>query len=84
MAGGTSWLGRIARAVLWLVLIWVVLSVGSVLLYRWVNPPFSAFMAESQIAAWIHRDSAYESRHSWEDLQHISPNLPLEIGRAHV
>jgi monofunctional biosynthetic peptidoglycan transglycosylase len=79
MAGGTSWLGRIARAVLWLVLICVVMSVGPVLLYRWVNPPFSAFMAESQIDAWIHRDSSYESRHSWVDLQHISPNLPLAV-----
>jgi len=79
MAGGTSWLGRIARAVLWLVLICVVLSVGPVLLYRWVNPPFSAFMVESQIDAWIHHDSSYESRHSWVDLQHISPNLPLAV-----
>jgi monofunctional biosynthetic peptidoglycan transglycosylase len=79
MAGGTSWLGRIARAVLWLVLICVVLSVGPVLLLRWINPPCSAFMAESQIDAWIQHDPTYQSRHGWEDLQHISPNLPLAV-----
>jgi monofunctional biosynthetic peptidoglycan transglycosylase len=79
MAGGTSWLGRTARAVLWLVLMCVVLSVGPVLLLRWINPPYSAFMAESQIEAWLRRDSAYQSRHTWEDLQNISPNLPLAV-----
>jgi monofunctional glycosyltransferase len=82
MTRGKSWLGRIARAVLWLVLLWVVLSVGSVLLLRWVNPPYSAFMAESQIAAWANRDSSYVFRHSWVDLNRISPNLPLAVVAA--
>jgi monofunctional biosynthetic peptidoglycan transglycosylase len=55
------------------------LSVVSVLLLRWVNPPYSAFMAETQIAAWTHRDSSYVFRHSWVDLNRISPNLPLAV-----
>jgi monofunctional biosynthetic peptidoglycan transglycosylase len=79
MARGKSWLGRIARAILWLVLLWVVLSAGPVLLYRWINPPYSAFMAEAQIAAWARRDSPYVFRHSWVDLKRISPNLPLAV-----
>jgi monofunctional biosynthetic peptidoglycan transglycosylase len=79
MAHGKSWLGRIARAVLWLVLLWIVLSAGPVLLFRWINPPYSAFMAEAQIAAWASRDSSYEFRHSWVDLKRISPNLPLAV-----
>jgi monofunctional biosynthetic peptidoglycan transglycosylase len=79
MARGKSWLGRIARAILWLVLLWVVLSAGPVLLYRWINPPYSAFMAEAQIAAWARRDSSYVFRHSWVDLKRISPNLPLAV-----
>jgi monofunctional biosynthetic peptidoglycan transglycosylase len=79
MAGGTSWLGRMARAALWLLLICVVLSVGPVLLLRWVNPPYTAFMAEAQIDAWVHHDSTYQFRHTWADLQHISPNLPLAV-----
>ena len=36
-------------------------------------------MAESQIAAWLSRDSGYVSRHSWVDLDRISPNLPLAV-----
>jgi monofunctional biosynthetic peptidoglycan transglycosylase len=72
-------MGRIARAILWLVLLWIVVSAGSVLLFRWINPPYSAFMAETQIAAWTRRDSSYVFRHSWVDLRRISPNLPLAV-----
>ena len=82
MARGTSWLGRLARAILWIVLPCVVLTVGSVLLFRWINPPYSAFMAETQIAAWASHDSSYVFRHSWVDLKRISPNLPLAVVAA--
>ena len=71
--------GRIARAALALVLLTVMISVGSVVLFRWVNPPCSAFMVEAQIGAWTNRDSSYVSRHSWVDLHRISPNLPLAV-----
>ena len=79
MARGKSLLGRIARAVLSIVLLLVVLSVASVVVFRWINPPYSAFMAEAQIAAWSSRDSSYVFRHSWVDLNRISPNLPLAV-----
>ena len=70
---------RLVRGVLWLVLACGILSVLSVLIFRWVNPPYSAFMAESQIAAWVNRDRGYAYRRTWVDLAHISPNLPLAV-----
>jgi monofunctional biosynthetic peptidoglycan transglycosylase len=79
MAHGKSPPGRIARAALAIVLLTVMVSAGSVVLFRWVNPPCSAFMAEAQIAAWTGRDSSYVLRHSWVDLHRISPNLPLAV-----
>ena len=79
MARSKSLLGRAARAVSYLVLACVVLSILAVAILRWVNPPYSAFMAESQIAAWAARDSSYTFRHSWVDLTRISPNLPLAV-----
>jgi monofunctional biosynthetic peptidoglycan transglycosylase len=79
MARGKSPLGRVARAVVSIVLLLVVLSVASVALFRWLDPPYSAFMAEAQIAAWTGRDSSYVFRHSWVDLNRISPNLPLAV-----
>ena len=50
-----------------------------VLLLRWINPPFTAFMAQAQIDAWAKRDSSYVLRHRWVDLTRISPNLPLAV-----
>ncbi|MGD0504170.1 MAG: monofunctional biosynthetic peptidoglycan transglycosylase [Steroidobacteraceae bacterium] len=64
---------------LWLVLACLALSVLSVLIFRWVNPPYSAFMAQSQISAWASRDRTYVYRRTWADLTRISPNLPLAV-----
>jgi monofunctional biosynthetic peptidoglycan transglycosylase len=79
MAGTKSWLGRLARTILWAVLLCVAVSIASVVLLRWIDPPYSTFMAESQLAAWINRDSSYTFRHRWVDLTRISPNLPLAV-----
>jgi monofunctional biosynthetic peptidoglycan transglycosylase len=68
--------------VLSIVSLFVVLSVGSVVVFRWLNPPYSAFMGEAQIAAWTSRDPSYVLRHSWVDLNRISPNLPLAVVAA--
>jgi monofunctional biosynthetic peptidoglycan transglycosylase len=59
--------------------LWLLLSVGAVLVLRWLNPPFSAFMAETTVSAWIARDATYQLRHRWVDLGQISPNLPLAV-----
>ena len=82
MARTRSFLGRLARAILWLIVITIMMSVLAVASLRWINPPFTAFMAEAQIAAWANRDANYRSQHTWVDLARISPNL--QIGRAHV
>ena len=79
MARSKSFVGRIWRALAWLVLLCLMLSVLSVALLRWIDPPYSAFMAERRIAAWVVRDRDYVFRHTWADLAHISPNLPLAV-----
>ncbi|MGO9990425.1 MAG: monofunctional biosynthetic peptidoglycan transglycosylase [Steroidobacteraceae bacterium] len=79
MAQSKSWMGRAARTLLWIALGWVAVSVAAVLLLRWIDPPCSALMVESRIAAWVNRDDAYVFRHTWVDLTHISPNLPLAV-----
>jgi monofunctional glycosyltransferase len=79
VARKTSWLSRFARWILWLVLICVAVSVLAVVSLRWINPPFTAFMAQTQIGAWLARDSTYVFRHRWVDLTQISPNLALAV-----
>ena len=70
---------RLVWAILGLVLGCILLSVLCVALLRWINPPFTAFMAESQIEAWANHDRTYVARHRWMDLSQISPNLPLAV-----
>jgi monofunctional biosynthetic peptidoglycan transglycosylase len=63
----------------WLVVAGIAASVVAVASLRWVNPPVTAFIAEAQAAAWSSRDANYVFRHSWVDLDQISPNLPLAV-----
>ena len=79
MAAGRSFIGRLLRLIVGLVLLCVVGSVLAVALLRWVNPVYSAFMAQAQVGAWLSRDSNYRFRHGWVDLDRISPNLPLAV-----
>jgi len=70
---------RLAWALLWLLVVCVAGSALAVALLRWINPPYSAFMAQTQIAAWQKYDRTYVFRHRWADLNQISPNLPLAV-----
>jgi monofunctional biosynthetic peptidoglycan transglycosylase len=63
----------------WLIVACVAASVVAVTSLRWINPPVTAFIAEAQAAAWSSRDARYVYRHSWVDLDLISPNLPLAV-----
>jgi monofunctional biosynthetic peptidoglycan transglycosylase len=74
-----SFLTRLARWSLGLIVVCIAASVGLVALLRWINPPFTAFMIQTQLAAWSKRDRTYVSRHRWVDLERISPNLPLAV-----
>jgi monofunctional biosynthetic peptidoglycan transglycosylase len=79
VARNGSLLGRLLRTIAWLVGICVLASILAVLALRWVDPPYTAFMAGAQITAWLDRDSSYVFRHKWADLSQISPNLPLAV-----
>jgi monofunctional glycosyltransferase len=74
-----SFLRRLALSILGLVLFCIAASAAMVALLRWVNPPYSAYMAEMQLGAWSRHDRSYVFRHRWVDLNQISPNLPLAV-----
>ena len=79
MARKKSFLRRLAWSILGLVVFCIAVSVIAVALLRWVNPPYSAFMAQTQMAAWAKHDRTYVFRHHWVGLNQISPNLPLAV-----
>lgn len=70
---------RIARGLLWLVLGVVALAVLAVLALRWINPPTSAFMLGTRIAAFVAGDHAYQTHYQWVDLEQISPQAALAV-----
>jgi monofunctional biosynthetic peptidoglycan transglycosylase len=74
-----TWLGRLGRIFASLIALCLLASIFCVVLLRWLNPPFSAFMAESQIEAWVSHDSSFVFRHRWVDLTEVSPNLALAV-----
>ncbi len=78
MARQRSWVRRFAWATLGALMLAVLLSVGLVLVFRWADPPYSAFMAEARVAAW-NAHEPYVFRHAWVNLTQISPNLPLAV-----
>jgi len=63
----------------WLIVACLAASVVAVASLRWINPPVTAYIAEAQAEAWSSRDARYIYRHSWVDLDRISPNLPLAV-----
>ncbi len=71
------------RRWLWLLPLCLLLgSVGQVMLLRYVDPPFSAFMAARQVSAWAHGDRGYVTAYDWRDLDRISRELPLALVAA--
>jgi monofunctional biosynthetic peptidoglycan transglycosylase len=74
-----SFFRRLAWSILGILFFCIAASVAAVVLLRWVNPPFSAFMAELQLTAWAKHERTYVFRHHWVNLDQISPNLPLAV-----
>ena len=68
------------RSWLWkLPLAFVAFSVLQVLVLRFVDPPFSMFMAARQLDAVIAGDLEFRIAHDWRDMDKMSPNLPLAL-----
>jgi monofunctional biosynthetic peptidoglycan transglycosylase len=77
-AGARRW-----RAWLWkLPLAFALFSVGQVLTLRFIDPPFSAFMAARQLDALLARDWSFRIAYDWRDRARISPQLPLALVAA--
>lgn len=69
-----TFLARLRRWVLWLMLLWFVTTLTLVLLMRWFNPPTTAFMLQR-----LYSDDAIELQREWRPLSRIAPSLPMSI-----
>ncbi|MEO6102069.1 MAG: monofunctional biosynthetic peptidoglycan transglycosylase [Pseudoxanthomonas sp.] len=57
-------------------------SVIQVAVLRFVDPPFSAFMAARQLEAWSSGEWSFRVAYDWRDMQRISANLPVAMVAA--
>jgi len=71
--------GRLFRWLLYLVLGWLVFSLGTVLLLRWVDPPTSAFMLREQVGAWWAQDDKFVLSQRWVDWEQIAAPMKVAV-----
>jgi monofunctional biosynthetic peptidoglycan transglycosylase len=79
MAKRRSLIVRLFRGLLWLIGGWLVLTVGAVMLLRWVDPPTSAFMLRDRSIAWWQDDKAFHFQHDWVAWANISSQAKLAV-----
>ena len=60
-------------------LLFLAFSVVQVLVLRFVDPPFSAFMVARQLDALVAGDTDFRIAHDWRDFERMAPNLPLAL-----
>jgi len=67
-----SFLRRLLRLCSWTLAIFIVLSVGSVLAFRWIDPPTSAFMIRE-------RSKSHAIHYRWVDWANTSPHVKVAV-----
>ncbi len=78
MAKKRSWGKRLLRWGLLGSAGFLLVSLLSVLFFRFVPVPFSALMVERRIASWF-SPKPYVSRHDWMPLERIAPSMGLAV-----
>lgn len=73
---------RWLRWLLALPLLFAAASLLQVAVLRFVDPPFSAFMAARQLEAWGRGDWSFRLSYAWRDLDQIAPSLPVSVVAA--
>jgi monofunctional glycosyltransferase len=70
---------RLARGLSWLLFGALGCLVLLVLALRWIDPPTSAFMLGTRLAALATGDHGYTTHYQWVNLEHISPQAALAV-----
>ena len=70
---------RLLRGLFLAVAAWISLTVAAVVAFRWIDPPFTAFMVESRVGALFSSEPGYEFRHEWRDWDQISKQAALAV-----
>ena len=69
--------GRLLRGLLLAVGTWVAVTIASVVALRWIDPPFTMFMATDRLSHLL--DDDYTFRHDWRDWGDISKHAAIAV-----
>jgi monofunctional biosynthetic peptidoglycan transglycosylase len=69
---------RLFRITAWLLACVLILSIASVLLLRWVDPPTSAFMVRERLTT-TQNGQQRSVQHRWVDWQQMSPHIKVAV-----
>jgi len=73
----TTWFRRFLLWLSHLAISFFAISIFSVLLLRWINPPSTSFMLQRQYQAWENSEESLELRHDWVSWSQISPAIKI-------
>jgi len=77
----TGW-RRVRRWLLWLPLVFVLVTTLQVLVLRFIDPPFSAFMLARQMQAVGDGNWSFRVAYDWRDRGDIASHLPVAVVAA--
>lgn len=70
---------RLRRGLLLAIVAWIVLTIGAVLLLRWIPPLGSAYMLEARIGALQAGERGYRTDYQWVSLERISSHAAIAV-----
>lgn len=76
-----TWYQRLKKIILWTLLIFFIWSIGGVLTYRFINPPFTYLMIK-RTSQQIAQGKTVRFEKHWKKLSDISPNLVQAVVAA--
>lgn len=82
MSRATSTLRRLRRALRYALLIWLGVTVGTVLVLRWLPPPTTSFILQNRVAALRAGYGFYPYPYQWVDYERIAPVMALAVVAA--
>ena len=66
----------------WVIIVFLVITILSVLSMRWVSPPTTSFMLQHNLSAWLKDKKNFKIRYQWVDLNKISIHAPIAVVAA--
>jgi monofunctional biosynthetic peptidoglycan transglycosylase len=58
---------------------WAVLTVATVVAFRWIDPPFTTFMLSDRMGALFSREPGYDFSRDWVDWPQISKHAAVAV-----